>query len=282
MSYKISSKKFDHPLLKPILEKLTNYFSKKDISFYVIGATARDIIMELNNEKSGRKTHDLDIAIAVSNWDQYKSIEKDIVKIKGFTKDTTQKQRFYYDEVFHLDIVPYGEIMKQDDKIFWPPDESIAMSVLGFNEVNKATKEILIDDSLRVDVASLEGIFLLKLVAFNDRSSSGNKDADDMAFIINNYLSINEDRALEKHYDVYEDDNFDTRSAGSLLLGKDLATLIGNSDDTKKKISSILNEQIELKERSTLVNQILETHKSFNYEIVLKCLKNIVIGINES
>lgn len=48
MSYNISSKKFTHPLLKPILLELTSYFKEAGISFFVIGATARDIIMELN------------------------------------------------------------------------------------------------------------------------------------------------------------------------------------------------------------------------------------------
>ena len=80
MSYNISSEKFQHPLLKQIFEKLTEYFFGMNIQFYVIGATARDIIMMLHNEKSGRATHDLDIAIAISNWDEYTVVEKGILK----------------------------------------------------------------------------------------------------------------------------------------------------------------------------------------------------------
>lgn len=34
MSYNISSDKFQHPLLKPILQKLTEYFSKEDICLF--------------------------------------------------------------------------------------------------------------------------------------------------------------------------------------------------------------------------------------------------------
>jgi predicted nucleotidyltransferase len=67
MTYKISSDKFRHPLLKPILEKLTEYFDKEGIHFYVIGATARDILMEISGERAGRKTLDLDIAMAISD-----------------------------------------------------------------------------------------------------------------------------------------------------------------------------------------------------------------------
>ena len=57
MSLDISSDKFTHPLLKPILLELTAYFQKAGISFFVIGATARDIIMELHNQQFGRLTN---------------------------------------------------------------------------------------------------------------------------------------------------------------------------------------------------------------------------------
>ncbi len=53
MSYKINSEKLAHPLLKPILQELDRYFKEVNIQFFVIGATARDIVMEIHNEKSG-------------------------------------------------------------------------------------------------------------------------------------------------------------------------------------------------------------------------------------
>jgi len=142
MSYNISSDNFQHPLLKPILEKLTAYFSEEEIHFYVIGATARNIIMQIHNERSGRTTRDLDIAIAISNWDEFQKVENGIINIDGFKKDPKQKQRFLYLNDFQLDIVPFGEVMKEDDKIFWPPEEEIAMSVLGFSEVNKNISQV--------------------------------------------------------------------------------------------------------------------------------------------
>jgi predicted nucleotidyltransferase len=171
--------------------------------------------------------------------------------------------------------------MDQDDKIFWPPDKEIAMSVLGFDEVKDATEKIVIDDEIIVDIASLSGIFLLKLIAFNERYLKGNKDADDMAFIITNYLSVNEGNAYENHYVIYEDEDFDTRAAGAKLLGHHLAELLNDNPDTKNKTVRILNDQIKAEEQSILINQILETHRSFSYEITLKCLEYIVKGLND-
>jgi len=279
MSYSISSDEFQHPLLKPILEKLTTYFSDVDIRFYVIGATARDIIMEIHGEKSGRATHDLDIAIAISDWKEYKTIEEGIVNIDDFEKDTTQKQRFIFREVFELDIVPFGDIMKEDDKIFWPPDESFAMSVLGFSEVGDVTTEVKIDGNLSVNVASLAGIFILKISAWSDRHHKSNKDADDIAFVINNYLSINEERAATEYYDQIYNDDFSPIKAGAKLLGYDTAKILMES--SKTKISEIISTEISREEESILINQILETHRIFKYNETLDCLKYFISALNE-
>jgi predicted nucleotidyltransferase len=277
MNYSISSKDFDHPLLKPILNDLTEYFSSINIKFFVIGATARDIMLSIHGEKARRATHDLDIAIAISNWDEFKTIEEGIVKIEGFEKDNSQKQKFIYKKDFELNIVPFGDIMKEGDKVFWPPDEQIAMSVLGFAEVNKATLKIEIDKDVSINIAPLAGVFILKIVAWADRNFKTNKDADDIAFIINNYLGINEQRAVEKYYEeIYLDKSFSIETAGAKLLAIDINEILKSATETKEKIITIIETEIDNQEESRLINQMIETNTNFEYENTLQCLINIV------
>ena len=280
MSYSISSDRFQHPLLKSLLEKLTKYFIKVGIRFYIIGATARDIVMQIHNEKSGRATYDLDIAIAISDWNEYKKVEDGILNIEGFKKDIDQKQRFIYLNDFQLDIIPFGNVMKEDDKIFWPPEEDIAMSILGFSEVNKHTFPVKIDDEIEIQVASLAGVFILKTIAWTERHLQGNKDADDMAFIIANYLTIYEKRAIEEHYDfIYAIDDFDTFTAGSKLLGLDIASLLSDNNSALEKITNIIKSELKKEEESQLINQIIETHRNLTYESIYDCLENLLKGI---
>lgn len=281
MSYKINSDKLAHPLLKPILQELDSYFNALKIQFFVIGATARDIVMEIHNEKSGRLTHDLDIAIAINNWDQYAEVEKGIIGLKDFEKDPKQKQRFIYKENFQLDIVPFGNIMKENDKIFWPPDEQIAMSVLGFPEVRDELIQVQIDDEFEINIISLAGIFVLKIVAWRDRHNKGNKDADDIGFILINYLGIYEEKALEKYDEIYETDNFSTITAGAKLLGDDVYDILKINRKTKDAITQILKDQYKKEEESELINQILETNRMLRYEEVIKCLYTLITKIEK-
>lgn len=267
MEYRIDSSKMSHPLIKPILEDLIPFFQEKNIKFFIIGATARDIILELNNEQVGRATRDLDIAIAIEDWDKYAEVEKDLVKLENFEKDLLQKQRFIYQKAYEIDLVPYGAIMQQDDKIYWPPDQDTAMNVLGFKEAEKQIVKVNIDDQLEINVVNLASIFLLKLVAWTDRNNISSKDADDMGFILTNYLLINEDRAIEEFYDeIYTIDPFDTIVAAGALMGIDLNNMIKDNPATHEFLLKVIDQEIELDTASRLFNQIIETNKKISFD----------------
>lgn len=277
MSYNISSEDLNNPLLKELLKNLTDYFQSIDSDFYVIGATARDIILSgIHNQTSKRRTADLDIAIAIKDWDKFGQISKELCEIKGFTKDKRQSQRFHFQDIYDIDIVPFGEIAKADNNIYWPPEEEFAMSVAGFTEVANNTLDVTIDNEFSIKVASLPGIFILKLAAFNDRKAKTNKDADDMAFIITNYLDINETRAIEEHYDLYGVENFTRFIAGSTLLGRDIKTILEENAETLESFIGILETELALEEESTLINQMLETNKSLKYEETLEALQTLL------
>ena len=67
MSYHILSKELSNPELKSILQVLNTFFQSKEIDFYIVGATARDILLtNLYGLIPERKTMDIDIAIAIS------------------------------------------------------------------------------------------------------------------------------------------------------------------------------------------------------------------------
>ena len=177
-----------------------------------------------------------------------------------------------------LDIVPFGEIMKHPDKIFWPPEEEFAMTVLGFSEVHDSSMEVTIDESLTIQVASLAGIFILKLIAWRDRNLITNKDAEDIGFILTNYLNIHLERATEYYEEIYTDDFTELRGS-AILLAKDLKEILPAASVARTELIGQLEAQLSMAEESRLLNQILETNKLFKFDDLLNSLNNIVLEL---
>lgn len=230
--------------------------------FYVIGATARDIIIrQLIGTVSGRKTRDLDIAIAIPDWNAFADITEQLVA-DGFKKSKHIRQRFYYEE-YELDIVPYG-VAKDDDNIYWPPEEEIAMSVKGFDEVLSDAITVNIDNEFDIKIASLHGLFLLKFNAWLDRNAKTSKDAEDMSFILSNYFIANLDRNI--HNEVYNWDDFDEYVVGGYWLAYDLTSLLTHEQIAYYK--GCIDKELEKDEKSRLFNQIIEQDYGITYEKV--------------
>jgi predicted nucleotidyltransferase len=278
MSYHISSDQLHNPIVKELLGKLKSYFDSIQSEFYVIGATARDITLSaIHQLEIKRATGDLDIAIAIPDWGQFDKISSDLTAMGEFHKSTKQKQLFWYKRDFKLDIVPFGEVAKEDNSIYWPPEEEFAMSVVGFTEIVKDVISVIIDDEIEINIASLPGIFVLKLAAFNDRGNEENKHADDIAYIIANYLDINIDRAVQDHYsDLYEIENFTSFIAGAILLGKDTKKILSENSDALNYFIDILQKEIEAEEESILINQILDTHSTLKYDEIFEALQGLL------
>jgi predicted nucleotidyltransferase len=206
-------------------------------------------------------------------------VEAGILRLENFTKDEQQQQRFLYKNDFFLDIVPFGKISNQNYKIFWPPDENLAMSVLGFSAAETATLSVVIDKEIEIKIVNLCGIFLLKLVAWKDRHLTSNKDADDIGFILNNYLEIYRDSSLEHYEEVYPE-NHTILMGSATLLGIHLAEILAKQPDVKELIAELLSQEIARKEESRLINQIIETHNSLYFEDIYRCLESILVQLN--
>jgi predicted nucleotidyltransferase len=262
--FEITSDSLQNPLLAELLHKLADSFGRVGTEFYVIGATARDIILrQLAGTTSGRKTRDLDIAIAIPRWEVFGEIQKQLVA-DGFEKSRDMYQRFYYKD-YELDVVPYGVIAKEDDYIYWPPEEEIAMSVKGFDEVLSEAITVSIDGAYDIKIASLPGLFVLKFNAWVDRGVKTEKDATDMSFIIANYFFANVDRGV--HPEVFDWDDFDEYVAGAYWLAWDIAGLLKKPQ--LQYYRDLIGAELEKAEQSRLLNQILEHDGGLTFEQVV-------------
>lgn len=228
------------------LKAVNEVSASMHIPFFVVGATARDILLSIDQGiESKRATLDVDIAVFVENWKQFEDLKTKLVNTHLFSK-TRDTQRILFKKQFPVDIIPFGKIAGSDGFIHWPPDNSFKMSVEGFSECYQHSVRVKIDDEpeLVVNVVNLAGLTILKLIAWHENSDRRRKDAADLVFIVKNYLSAgNVERLFDQEVDIVDLSNNDYEVGSALLLGRDVSHV--GSENTIKKIKAILKEETQ-------------------------------------
>jgi len=98
------------------------------ISFFVIGATARDMVFEFGyGLPSKRATKDVDLGVRVASWGQFRKLKESLLASGHFTQ-TKDVQRLLYRGELLLDLLPFGGVVDAKNEIRWPPDGDLTMS----------------------------------------------------------------------------------------------------------------------------------------------------------
>lgn len=228
-----------------MLRAVSSVSQELGISSFVIGATARDLILSFGfNIKTNRATKDVDIGVAVPDWSSYEQLRHSFLQSGNFIETRIEQRLIWNAEKGRiiLDIVPFGAIESPKGQVVFPPDGAFVMTTHGFSEAEKQTIEVILTDNLTVKVVSLAGLGLLKLVSWVDRPYERERDAQDLWFVMKNYLDAgNEERIFaenSRHLDLLE--NFDVELTGARLFGRDVAELL--KDETRQILQKALSE----------------------------------------
>lgn len=258
MSYRICAN--DLPageLQAKVMLQVADAFSCIGKDYFVIGATARDILAKMLKSVCKRKTADLDITVAIATWEDFDVIMRTLVT-RGFRKDKNIQQRLYYGQgetEFTLDIVPFGEVAVPDNMLSWPGESDTKLSVVGFDSALQHTYEIDMDGLFSFFIPTAPALFMLKLVAWNDRSKRFvYKDAIDLDFLIRSYFQENSTR--EEFTSIYtEFPDVDVYSWGAAMITTDLLQIASHED--LKELKSILDNELAIEEQSKLFQYCL-------------------------
>ena len=89
------------------IKEIKNVADSLKIPFFIVGAFARDIILEyFYNIKAPRITMDIDLGISVSAWSQFDRLIYNL-ELSGKFKKSEEKHRIIYNDIF-IDIIPFG------------------------------------------------------------------------------------------------------------------------------------------------------------------------------
>jgi predicted nucleotidyltransferase len=232
------------------------------IPFFVVGATARDILLDVSHGiGSKRATVDIDIAVFIENWDQFKLLKDELIRTIDFTP-TREIQRLLFKKRLPVDIVPFGGVAEKGDFIEWPPDRSFKMSVVGFRECYQHVVQVKISDKPKVAInaVSLAGLTILKLISWDENSDRRQKDASDLFLIIQNYLDAgNLERLFEEAPDIVNSGDYNYEAGSARLLGRDISRIAFTT--TMAKLIEILKRESQRKQGHRISMDVLQGNK---------------------
>lgn len=280
ISYNLSGK--IDPILVSILRIIQQETSARGMLFFVVGATARNILLNhCHAIWSHRATRDLDIGVEVAGWEEFQQLTEALVATGRF-EATREPQRLSYDN-FPVDIVPYGGISSDAQTISWPPDHQVMMNIMGFQEAYDYGMMIRLSDEplLEVKVPTIAGMALMKLISWHGSYPQRPKDAEDLHFLMDHYAEAgNVDRLFDDEPELLKQEGFDQTLAGIRLLGRDMASM--STVATATAVRAILMEETAA-ERYRLVRDMAKPSRlTDKFDESLMKLKKLLQGFNET
>ena len=277
------SGKIDDALLG-VLQDVSTVAASLGIPFFVIGATARDIVLGYGfGIEPTRATRDLDLGVQVANWEEFLTLTKGLIASGEFRPSAVTHRFFHQRTALPVDIVPFGEIASGRDTIAWPPERAVVMSIIGFDEAHLYAWPVLLSKNLEISFASPVGWALLKIISWNDRDSSIRaKDAQDLALILRKYAEAgNIDRLHGEESALFQAEEYEFEYAGARLLGRDLAKIA--KPETVQLVLKILEQETGEQSQSRLAAEMSPNLavRADLFENHLKLLVKLKQGIAE-
>ncbi len=253
------SRKIDDKIIN-VLEVINSVALSLDIPFFVVGATARDFMLEhCHNIKAFRATLDIDLGVRVPSWRQFAKLKDCLISTGKFSEEREQNRLRSIDDI-QIDLIPFGPIASPKKVVMCPPNSDVVMSVLGFEESFQSSLNVTLrsDPLVQIKVVTIAGLALMKLISWKDKYPDRAKDASDLAIIIKYYANAgNLERIIDELPEFVESENFDLITAGAQLLGRDMFSIA--SEKSREIVLSILKYETDGRGQQRLIGDMMKT-----------------------
>jgi predicted nucleotidyltransferase len=210
-------------ILLALIHSLDQTAKELEISYFIIGATARDIVMEnVYGIETTRATRDVDFAVAVASWEEFNQLKDRLIATGSFFPGKNEHRLTFGDAsmAYPLDLVPFKGVEKGGE-IAWPPEGDIVMNVTGYTEAYDSALDVEIAHDFQVKVISMPAMVVLKILAWKDQPNS-QKHVADLLLILRNYHQLGQsERLYTEQMDLLDLHSYDIELSGAGLLGRD-------------------------------------------------------------
>lgn len=239
---------------------MQNAFAELQIDYFVIGAVARDI-WYAESGLTSRRTKDIDFAVFVGKRDEYEAIKQHLKKKEKYRDTRTNSFVLLTPGGVQVDILPFGGI-ENDGEVRIEGQGLTNIRVEGMLEVfETGTKPVNIENGRAFQVASLAAIILLKLIAYDDRPEVRQKDAGDIANILENYFDLQAEMIYEGHKDLFDlrEGNVEhtTQELAAIVVGREIKKIIESNSQLLERVQSICAKFRAEAEGSAFVREMM-------------------------
>lgn len=236
-----------NPLVAEMLKIMETVFRKYKVDYYLVGAIARDISLSTQEGFGARrKTNDVDIAILLDNEKEFYAIKEALVATNLFEESNYKAIKLIYKAAIEIDLLPFGEIENEARQLLLSRHSLLVMDMKGFKEVYPFTQTIKVAEGLSLNVCSLEGLVILKLIANNDNPER-TKDITDIEHFMEVYFDLKTDQIYNDYMDVMdlyntEQNNF-LKVVSARIIGRKMKEILEGTDPTLQHLKSILSKR---------------------------------------
>lgn len=215
---------FTPPEINAMRDLLSLWSSERVV---LIGASALGCFMDM----SWRRTADLDLSLSVS-------IEEScarIARLPGWSKHPRQEQRWQAPGDIAVDLIPADTTLLEKGSLVWPTS-GFEMSLLGVRLTFEHATPVRVSKELTIRAAPVPVIAVLKAVAYLDRPTDRERDLQDIAHILEDWIGAGDPRRFS---DQILDLDLAFEDVSPFILGQNIGRVL--IDKEKDALDVFLN-----------------------------------------
>jgi predicted nucleotidyltransferase len=265
------------PYFKEVFDCIDEVMIKLNVPYYLIGASAVALNLLRDGIKPSRGTKDIDFAIMISSIQEFELIVEELLKF-GFNKVEAPWTLYHPNFNTVIDLLPFGEIEEKFTVNF--NQRNTYLHVLGLTEVLQEPETIKIEEK-SLQIPSLPGMVILKLIAWSDRPEDRGNDLYDILRIIEHYFDLNFDEIVEHHFDTFpDDDKLDQFKIAARVLGRKASKFLNVSKAINDRILKTINENVVNVKKSAIAKQWIRD-KDWDLKYAVEILEELKKGLTE-
>jgi predicted nucleotidyltransferase len=220
------------------LERLSEALHRQGLHHFLIGGQAMERLFRAARMDAPRTTEDIDMAVRSPTLDAFRTALQELEK-EGFTASELPYRWIKMPEGMAFDLIPYGPWTRKEEADLG----NVVLSVKGMRLVGERAFQVLEWNGAQVPVVTVEGLLILKWIAWQERPEHRIKDLQDSAHLLVRYWDLHETLIYATYTDVFADDPFDTRTAGVRVCGRRLGNILADEPDLRRNMVEFLAAQ---------------------------------------